>query len=87
MLEWFVGIAGAVSVATIVGMGKYIASKIKVMDEVTILVREVTRQLDGTVQASALEPRLAELESKARDVNARTSNIADRLSRLEGKLS
>lgn len=87
MLEWFVGIAGAVSVATIIGMGKYIASKIKVMDEVTILVREVTRQLDGTVQASALEPRLAELESKARDVNARTSNIADRLSRLEGKLS
>lgn len=87
MLEWFVGIAGAVSVATIIGMGKYIASKIKVMDEVTILVREVTRQLDGTVQASALEPRLAELESKARDVNARTTDIADRLSRLEGRLS
>lgn len=87
MLEWFVGIAGAVSVATIVGMGKYIASKIKVMDEVTILVREVTRQLDGTVQASALEPRLAELESKARDINTRTSDIADRLSRIEGKLS
>lgn len=87
MLEWFVGIAGAVSVATIIGMGKYIASKIKVMDEVTILVREVTRQLDGTVQASALEPRLAELESKARDINTRATDIADRLSRIEGRLS
>lgn len=86
MLEWFVGIAGAVSVATIIGMGKYIASKIKVMDEVTILVREVTRQLDGTVQASALEPRLAELEAKARDANRRSIDIADRLSRLEGKI-
>ena len=86
MLEWFVGIAGAVSVATIIGMGKYIASKIKVMDEVTILVREVTRQLDGTVQASALEPRLAELEAKARDANRRSIDIADRLSRIEGKI-
>ena len=86
MTDWWLGILSVVVAGSAISMMRHLSNKIETINSLANQLGNLTKQLDGAVQAAYLEPRLAEITYQARKGKEKQAELADRVSKIEGRL-